>query len=160
MGSATGMLGGRKVGFHQFTTGDGRSQQKWRAVSVFPAKTGGLTFELRGQGLFSKLQAVFGVKEATVGDEAFDTAWFLQTNEPEFLGAALVPEIREKLMAARTAGGLAISFRLEKGTVRYAELGDFSSEQACARLEQMLPVLHDLAAIAEVAAEMEERRAV
>jgi hypothetical protein len=45
-----------------------------------------------------------------------------------------------------------MSFRLEKGMVRYAEAGTFASAPACGRLEQLLPVLHDLAAIAEVAA--------
>ena len=152
VGAATGKLMEREVGFHQFTTGSGKTEQKWCAVSVFPKETGRLTFNLHQQGWVSKLEALFGAREATVGDEAFDKTWFLQTNEPEFLGAALVPEIREKLMAAQAAGGLAVHFRLEKGTVRYAELGDFSSDSACARLEQMLPVLYDLADIAEVAA--------
>lgn len=151
-GAATGKLKGREVGFHQFTTGSGKSQLKWCAVSVFPQKTGRLTFDFHGQGWLSKVEALFGAREATVGDDTFDKTWFLRTNEPEFLGAALVPEIREKLMEAQTAGGPAGNFRLEKGTVRYAEIGDFSSDSVCARLEQMLPVLNDLADIAEVAA--------
>jgi hypothetical protein len=151
--TVTGHVDGRVASFYKFTTGSGKSTQTWRAVAVYPEKTGSLTFNLHRQGLLTKVEALFGAHEATVGDAAFDRAWFLQTSDPEFLGAALVPEVREKLMAALAAGGQSISFRLEKGMVRYAELGSFSSEPACARLERMLPVLTDLAAVAEVAAD-------
>jgi hypothetical protein len=150
--AVTGRHEGRQVSFHQFTTGSGKSQTTWRAVAVIPNSMGALTFNLHRQGMFSKVEKLFGAREATVGDAAFDAAWFLQTNDPDFLGAALVPEIRAKLTAALGAGGQSVSFRLEKGMVRYAEMGNFSSEPATLRLEQMLPVLHDLADIAEVAA--------
>ena len=72
-----------------------------------------------------------------------------------------MPEVRAKLMAAQaaqTAGGAGGTFKLENGLVRYAEIGSFSDAPACTRLEQMLPVLHDLADIAEVAAEREPPR--
>ncbi len=152
MRTVTGLQAGREVSFHNFTTGGGKSSTTWRAVSVRPRAAGGLIFYFHRQGLAAKIEALFGAKEAVVGDAAFDAAWFLQTNEPEFVGAALVPEVRAKLMAAQAAGGPGGSFKLESGMVRYAETGTFSDASACARLEQMLPVLHDLADIAEVAA--------
>lgn len=153
--TVSGPQAGREVSFHGFTTGSGKSSTTWRAVSVQPRRTGRLTFNFHRQGLASKIEALFGAKEAVVGDAAFDAAWFLQTNEPEFLGAALVPEVRAKLMAAQAAGGANGNFKLVDGTVRYAEVGTFADPRACTRLEQMLPVLHDLADITEVAAEQE-----
>jgi hypothetical protein len=153
--TVTGPQAGREVSFHSFTTGSGKSSTTWRAVSVRPRQTDGLTFYFHRQGLASKIEALFGAKEAVVGDAVFDAAWFLQTNEPEFLGAALVPEVRAKLMAAQAAGGANGNFKLVNGTVRYAEVGTFADPRACTRLEQMLPVLHDLADITEVAAEQE-----
>ncbi len=151
--TVTGLQAGREVDFHSFITGSGKSSTTWRAVSVRPKTAGNLTFYFHRQGLASKLEALFGAKEAVVGDAAFDAAWFLQTNEPEFVSAALVPEVRAKLMAAQAADSRGGTFKLENGMVRYAEVGSFSDTPACARLERMLPVLHDLADIAEVAAE-------
>jgi len=153
--TVTGQQAGRGVSFHSFTTGSGKSTTTWRAVSVQPRQTGRLTFYFHRQGLASKFEVLLGAKEAVVGDTAFDAAWFLQTNEPEFLGAALVPEVRAKLMAAQAAGGANGNFKLADGTVRYAEVGTFADPRACTRLEQMLPVLHYLADITEVAAERE-----
>jgi hypothetical protein len=151
--TVSGLQAGREVSFHSFTTGSGKSSTTWRAVSVRPRSTGRLTFYFHRQGLVSKIEALFGAKEAVVGDAGFDAAWFLQTNDPGFVSAALVPEVRAKLMTTQAAGGPGGTFKLEKGMVRYAEMGTFSDAPACARLEQMLPVLHDLADIAEVAAE-------
>ncbi len=151
--TVTGLQAGREVSFHSFTTGSGKSSTSWRAVSVRPKTAGSLTFYFHRQGLASKIEALFGAKEAVTGDAPFDAAWFLQTNEPGFVGAALVPEVRAKLMAAHAAGVSNGSFKLENGMVRYAEVGSFSDAPACVRLERMLPVLHDLADLAEVAAE-------
>lgn len=150
--TVSGQQAGREVIFYRFTTGSGKNSQTWRAVSVRPRATGKLTFNLHRQGLGTKIEALFGAKEAVVGEAIFDQAWFLQTNDADFLGAALVPEVRAKLMTALAAGGRSFSFRLVDGAVRYAETGSYSSAPGCVRMETMLPVLHDLADIAEVAA--------
>ena len=91
----------------------------------------------------------FGSKEITVGDPVFDAAWFVRTNEPDFLSAALVREIRGKFMAA-LAGGAKGSFALKDGAVCYAERGGFYSAPLTRRLEQQVPLLRDLADLAEV----------
>src|SRR5882724_6962915 len=83
--SVMGQHEGRDVTFHTFLTGSGRSRTTWRAVSVRPRTVGSLLFHFRPQGLVTKLQEIFGAEEITVGDAAFDAAWFLQTNQPEFL---------------------------------------------------------------------------
>jgi hypothetical protein len=75
----------------------------------------------------------------------------LETNEPEFFRAALVPEVRAKIMAAPT--GSSGNFKLETTSVCYAERGTFADANDGARFEQLLPLLHDLADIAEVSAE-------
>lgn len=150
-GSLHGTVQGRRVRFWSYTTGSGKSQTTWAAVGVIPRQDGGLEFKLSRQGLATKVMELFGSKEVTVGDRAFDEAWFVQTNRPDYLAAALVPEIREKLMAAHRAGGGG-SFRLDGGgEVVYVEQGSLSSAKVIARLEGVLPVLQDLADVAEVA---------
>ncbi len=91
----------------------------------------------------------FVTKGTPLGDPAFDAAWFVQTNQPDYVRAAFGPEIRAKLMAAR-ADGAKGGYKLEFGTMRYAEQGGFSSEVQCRRLERQIPLLQDLADLADV----------
>lgn len=146
-----GVVDRRMVRCWTYTTGSGKSRQSWCAVSVQPRATGPLSFELQRQDLGTKLMEFFGTKEITVGDPAFDAAWFVRTNEPDFLRAALVPAIRAKFMGALASGAKG-HYTLKEGAVRYAERGGFYAEPLVARLEQQVPLLLDLADLAEVAA--------
>lgn len=148
-GTVSGTQLGRAVRFWTYTTGSGKSRQTWCAVGVRPREAGGLQFEIRPQNLATKVMEWFGAKEIRVGDPAFDQAWFVQTDQPEFLAAALVPEIREKLTVPDVAGWSG-SYKLADGEVRFALQNSFTSEKALAQLEARLPVLHDLADVAEV----------
>ncbi|HRG56147.1 MAG TPA: hypothetical protein PLG56_08920 [Lacunisphaera sp.] len=148
--SLEGEQHGRTIRYWSYTQGSGKSRTHWIAVGVVPRATGELTFELSRQGLGAKILELFGAKEIQVGDRAFDDAWFVRTNQPEVLAAALVPGIRARFMAqapGRTGG----SYRLEAALVRYAEQGNISGT-TLARLEAQLPLLHELADIAEVCA--------
>jgi hypothetical protein len=140
---------GRAVRLWTYTTGSGKSQKTWVAAGVRPRAHGGLTFRLSRQGAMTKVMEFFGVKEITVGDPAFDAAWFVQTNQPDFLRAALVPDVRARLLEA--AGRAPdCEFALRDGEVVYAEQGGFANAKQCDRVESALPVLRDLADVAEV----------
>ena len=147
--SVVGQHQGREVKFWSYSTGSGKSRTHWAAVAVQPGATA-LTFEFRRQGFATKLMEVFGSKEITVGDAAFDREWFVQTNQPEFLAAALVPAIRTKFMAQPERAGDG-PYKLADGWVQFAEHGALSSDAVIARLEAKLPLLRDLADVAEVA---------
>lgn len=144
-----GVVDGRSLRCWTYTTGSGKSQQHWCAVAVQPRSSGRLTFDIQRQDFGTKVMEFFGSKEITVGDPVFDAAWFVRTNEPDFLSAALVREIRGKFMAA-LAGGAKGSFALKDGAVCYAERGGFYSAPLTRRLEQQVPLLRDLADLAEV----------
>ncbi len=153
--SVGGMIAGREVRFYSFTTRSGKSSTDWRAAAVYLRKAGGLTFDLHRQGLGSKLEAMFGAREAVVGDPEFDAMWFLKTNQPKFLSAALVLAVREKMMLTRGQGSGGANFKLEQNLLRYAERGSFADAEASLRLQHMLPLLNDLADIAETAADQD-----
>lgn len=148
--SLEGELQGRTVRFWTYATGSGKSRTSWAAVGVGVPAGVALQFDLTRQNFGSKLMELFGVHEIQVGDPAFDAAWFVRTNQPEFFAAALVPAIRTRLMAElsdrRCAG-----FKLEQGIVQCAEQGWLSAGSA-ARLAAKLPLLQDLADVAEVSA--------
>lgn len=149
--SLVGRKEGRSLRFWTFSTGSGKSRQSWVAVGLEVRPLGEFTFDLRPQGVLTKLSALFGAREAVIGDPAFDQRWFLRTNNPDALAAALVPEIRERLDEAYAAGARGY-FRTEQGWVCYAETGTFSSDAKCARLESLIPLLRDLTDVAEVCA--------
>jgi hypothetical protein len=146
---AEGERRGRRVRFWSYTTGTGKSRRHWVATAVAPRTPGTLTFQLQPQGLGTRLAELFGAKEISVGDVAFDAAWFVRTNQPATFGALLLPEIRSRLLAVRERGGKG-TVQLEEGWIRYAEEGHFGREQVVARLEEILPALEDLADAVEV----------
>lgn len=147
-----GRRDGRLVRFWSYTTGSGKSRRHWIAVGVAPRRAGNFEFRFEPQGIAARLAEWFGAKEVTVGDAAFDAAWFIRTNAPDVLRAALVPAIRERLMAARVAGATE-TFKLADGIVFYARQGRFADPVAVEQLESLLPVLQDLADVAEVGAD-------
>ncbi|MBL9204466.1 MAG: hypothetical protein JNN01_05235 [Opitutaceae bacterium] len=144
-----GVRRGKPVRLYTFTTGSGKSRKTWAAVAV-QASRRTLTFSFEPQGVGSKIMEFFGVKEVTVGDRPFDEAWFVRTNLPDYLRAALIPELRERLMEARRAG-LRSGFRCENGEVRYAERGGFSDDGKVARFLVAADLCSDLAEVVEVA---------
>jgi hypothetical protein len=146
----TGARRGKPVKVFSYTTGSGKQRQTWAALVVAPASPTRLTFALSRQGFGARLQEVFGAKEIVVGDPAFDAAWFIQTNDPDFFRAALIPELRARLQAARAEGAKG-RFELKDGVVGYVEEGSFYSPARCRRYAKMVDLLCDLADVAEVA---------
>ena len=139
---------GRPARFWTYATGSGKSRTEWVAVSVRLAGDSRLTVQLKPQGFGTKLAELFGAKEIEVGETRFDGEWFIRTNASATCRAALLPEIRERLMTARLTGARGM-FTIENGAARYHEAGSYSSERTTARLELILPLLRDLAEAAE-----------
>lgn len=142
---------GRDVRFWTYSTGSGKSRREWVVAGVDTPRGGDVAFELRTQGMLTKISEFFGAKEIQVGNPRFDAEWFISTNRPTELGAALLPEIQEKISALHAAGAKGTYVRKESW-VCYVEQDTFSSEAAIARLEGALPVLADLADVVDVCA--------
>lgn len=147
---ATGTIRGKRVAFFSFATGSGKSRVTWAAIAITPAAAGGLTFAIDRQGILTRLGELFGAKEIQVGDPAFDAAWFVQTNQPDFFRAAFLPELRAKLTALHDLGQLRGGLVLKDGVVMYKEQGAFHNQAQCARLAGVVELACDLADVAEV----------
>ena len=148
---AQGVIDGRIMELYTFTRGSGKSQTHWCALRTRPQSAGAVEFDLSPQGLGSRVLGWFGVKEITVGHRAFDEAFFVRTNQPDLFGAALVPDIQARLLAAQQAG-VRGTFKLEQGALTYTEQGSFSSEALCAHFAPAAELLRDLADAAEACA--------
>lgn len=150
---AAGQLRGKRVELFPFTTGAGKSRTHWSAVAATLPAACGLTFRLQRQGFGSKFLELFGAREISTGDAAFDAAWFIQTNHPEYFREALLPELRAKINAlVRESGTPArgMEFRLEHNAVRYAEIGSFASSDCLKRCQRAVEIVCDFADLAEV----------
>ncbi len=155
---ADGQMRGKRVELFPFWTGSGKSRVRWSAVSAAVPVATTLTFHLRRQGLGTKFMELFGAKEIEVGDAEFDRAWFIQTNQPDYFGGALLPELRAKINSlVRELGTQArgMEFKLEQSVVRYAEIGSFSNGDCCKRCLRAMDIVCDLADVAEVLAGQE-----
>lgn len=149
----TGLRRGKKMEIFSYTTGSGKSRTHWAAIAATPRADGGLTFSITRQGFGSKIAELFGSREIQVGNPAFDSAWFIQTNRPDFFSAALLPELQAKITAATQNASRGATFKLEHGRVVYAEIGSFYDQARCARFENAADVVCDLADVAEVNAD-------
>jgi len=147
---AAGTIRGKRVELFTYTTGSGKSRRHWAAISAAPRAAGGLTLSLARQGFATRVLELFGAKEVQVVDPAFDQRWFIRTNQPEFVRAALLPELRMKLAALDATHALRGSFELKDGVVKYAEEGGFYDDARCTRFAAVADVVCDFADIAEV----------
>ena len=153
---ATGILRGKPVELFAYTAPVPRGGWlSWAAVSARATDTAKLTFVLNGEGNYfpqlDRFNRMFCRPRLTTGDSLFDAKWVIvSSNSPEFFAAALIPELRAKLMASHAVGARG-SFQLENGVVRSAEVGRFSDTKRCARFPALAGIVCDLADIVEVA---------
>jgi hypothetical protein len=156
---AEGTFRGKRVEVYSFSTGSGKSRQLWAAISATPKADGGLNFMFRRQGFGTRVMEMFGTREIEVGDPDFDRVWFIQTNQPDFLRAALLPEIRSRISSFAQKNVRGPQIEVESGAVRYAEMGSFSNGALTERIVRAAEVVCDLADIAEVFATEDRRTA-
>jgi len=139
----------RAVRFFTYTTSSGKNSTQWCAVAAAAAGAGGFTLDLFPQNFLTHIGVVLGMQDIQVGDPAFDPLFVVKSNDAAYTQAALLPEIRARLVTERGRGALG-HVSVKNGEVRYAEIGGFSRDAQVARLADMLEVVCDLAEVAEV----------
>jgi len=139
----------RAVRFFTYTTSSGKSQTHWCAVAAAAAGAGGFTLDLFPQNFLTHIGVALGMQDIRVGDPAFDPLFVVKSNDTAYTQAALLPELRARLVAERGRGARG-HLSVKGGEVRYAEMGFFSQEAQVARLADMLEIVCDLAEVAEV----------
>lgn len=145
-----GERGGRAVRFFTFTTGSGKSRQTWQACGVSCENPHGLTFQLGTQNALSRLGILLGMQDVQVGDAAFDERFVVKTNAPDFLRAALLPEVRTALLQCWGARATGSHVKLAGNEVVYAENGSFADTAVVGRMKAVVEPLLALAALPEV----------
>jgi len=147
---ASGVHAGRRGRVFSYTTGSGKSRTSWAAVELMAGPASGLELELMRQHFGTKVAEWFGAKEIKVGDAAFDARWFIRTNRADYMAAALLlPEFRHRIEELAARGARSMKLEIKAGRAIYSEQGVFNAPVR-ARLVEALPVLADLATLAEV----------
>ena len=139
----------RAVRFFNYTTGSGKSSTTWSAVAAAVGGAGGFSLELFPENFLTRIATALGLQDIRVGDPAFDQAFIVRSNDPAYAAAALLPEIRARLLAERPSGARG-HLAIKDGEVRYAEAGALDNEARVTRLAGMLETVCDLAEVAEV----------
>jgi len=142
----SGEINGKQVRIYTYET-DGQSKIKWAALAVTLREPSGLRFSLIRRGVTSRVWNALDANEFKIGDEAFDRDWAIETNVPDYLTAALLPEIRRKIQANEG------KWELAGGKLTYAERGSFSKAERTERFVSIAEAACDLADAAEVYAQ-------
>ncbi len=150
-GSNTRVVGtfrGRPVQLYTYTTGSGKNRTTWCALSLQAGMPRDFSLKISGENLFTKAGRMLGIDDVTLGDPAFDEKLYVKTKQPDFVRAALIPEVRMRMVDAwKKHRGLG-AFTVEGGEVKYAEMGNFANAKVCDRFPDMLEIAVDLAEIA------------
>lgn len=139
----------RAVRFFIYTTGTGKSRTTWSTVSAAVGGAGTFTLDLHPENFLGRIATALGLQDIRVGDPAFDQAFIVKSSDPSYAAAALLPEIRTRLLAERQHGANG-HLTIKDGLVCYAETGGFDREGRVTRLAGMLEAACDLAELAEV----------
>ena len=139
----------RQVRFFNYSTGSGKNRTTWSAVAAAVGGPGGFTLELLPENFVTRIATAFGMQDLRVGDPAFDPVFIVKSSDPAYAIAALLPEIRARLVEQRRRGVFG-HLAVKAGEVRYAEVGSFDLAARAARLGDMLDIACDLAEVAEV----------
>jgi hypothetical protein len=139
----------RPVRFFNFSTGSGKSRTNWSAVSANIGSNNDFTLELAPENFLTRIGAALGMQDIKVGDPDFDRAFVVRSNDAAYVTAALLPEIRARILREQEQGAHG-HLRVKAGVVRYAEVGGFDDAARVDRLAGMLEVVCDLAEVAEV----------
>lgn len=150
MPDVAGEVGGRRLRFFNYTTGSGKNRRTWRAMGLVCGNQHGLTLQFTTQGFLSGLGVALGMQDVKVGDAAFDDRFVVKTSDPEFIRAALLPEIRSALLAHWAPRVSGASVKLDRQELVYAEMGSFADSGVVARMKALIEPLQGLASLPEV----------
>jgi len=151
--SLVGQFHGRPVRIHSYTTGSGKHRTTWCAISLTTRTPPDFSLKISRENLFTKAGRLFGMEDVTTGDPAFDEKFYVKSKQASYLRAALLPEVRMRLLDALARHRSLGTFTAEAGEVKYAEMGTFANAKILDRFPDMLEIAGELAEIAEACRE-------
>jgi hypothetical protein len=146
--AVSGTHRGRALRIYSYTTGSGKNATHWCALGLGVRNPGGFTLQIARENVFTKVGRAFGIEDANTGDKSFDDQFHLKSNDPAFVRAALIPEVRAQIAGAWKDGARG-SFTVDKSEIKYAETGSFATAKICERFPALVELSYTLADVVE-----------
>lgn len=144
-----GSCRGRAMRVFTYSTGTSKNRTQWCALAAKIADPRGFTLSISAENFLTRAGRMIGVDDVAIGDEVFDRRFYVKSNDPDYVRAALLPEVRAKLLEAwkPDMGG---SIAVQGDEVRYTTQGSFAQTGTCNRLAGVTEIVCDLAEIVDV----------
>ncbi|HSI15325.1 MAG TPA: hypothetical protein VK961_24980 [Chthoniobacter sp.] len=84
---------------------EGEEDAFFQEITLRSPATGGLEFLFRPKSRWRKLEPEGEARNVEIGDAEFDRIWFVETNRPQLLIAALTPELRAHFDGLQPSSG-------------------------------------------------------
>jgi hypothetical protein len=139
---------GRLLRIYNYTTGSGKNRTTWCALALSVSNPSKLTLGVSRENVFTRVGRVFGVDDVATGDKAFDEQFYVKSNDPAYVRAALLPEIRERIAAVAKDGARG-TISVDGNEIKYSEVGTFASDKVCGRFPSLVEVAVLLAEVVE-----------
>ncbi len=143
-----GDVRGRHLRVYNYSTGSGKNRTTWCALALAVRNPGNLTLRVSRENMFTRAGRIFGVDDVATGDASFDKEFYVKSNDPAYVHAAFLPEVRSQISQAWNQGARG-TMRIEGGEIKYAETGSFSSRKVCDRWPAMIELAFLLADVVE-----------
>lgn len=127
-----------------FTRGSGKNSSPYIGMRLGLDNPRGLSFKFHKEGFFSKIGKKLGMEDVQVGDPRFDKDFIVKCSDPDFIRAALLPEIKERFYQAYETHGAIGVLKLEKNELYYEEGGRIRSDELRARFVALIDLCADL----------------
>ncbi len=104
---------------YTYTTGSGKNQTTWTSMVVYLPFQNVSHLRISREGFFTKITKAFGAQDIQIGDPAFDQAYIIKSDTPQFVPQILTPQLRGALLG----GGSAMNVTVGGGKVSYTQQG-------------------------------------
>ncbi len=117
--TVSGAYGGFNVYLYTYTQGSGKNKTTYTSMIPY------LPFDHRShvrvtrEGFLSKITKAFGAQDIQLGDPAFDAAYIIKSDTPQYVPLLLTPAVRGALLS----GGGSMNVTVSGGRVFYNQTG-------------------------------------
>jgi hypothetical protein len=117
--TVSGAYRGFSVYLYTYSQGSGKSKTTYTSMVVYLPVPNRSHVRVTREGFLSKITKAFGAQDIQLGDPAFDAAYIIKSDTPEYVVDLLTPQIR----GAMLGGGDVMNFTVSRGTVFYTQVG-------------------------------------
>ena len=117
--TVSGAYGGFNVYLYTYTQGSGKNKTTYTSMIVYLPEETSIHLRVMREGFLSKISKAFGAQDIQLGDPAFDAAYVIKSDTPQFVPEVLSSQIR----GAMLSGGDIMNFTISRGRVFYNQSG-------------------------------------